>query len=313
MKILHVFDHSIPLHSGYTFRSRAIIREQRKLGWKTCHITSEKQGNTEQQKESIDGLDFYRTPVSANLLSKLPMLNQLQVVFSLAKRLEGVAKQEKPDVLHAHSPALSGLAALKVGKKLGIPVVYEVRAFWEDAAVDHGTNKENDLRYKLTRALESHVFKQADAITTICEGLRADIVARGVAAQKITVIPNAVDIEQFDMIANRNNSLSEKLGLGDGFTLGFIGSFYAYEGLDVVLDAIAELVKEDENINCLLPSFSFLYKGRQITICIRSNNEVNDLPRRSECRRGSRRNLYRSSRGSSAGPRASQREIGGRG
>lgn len=252
MKILHVFDHSIPLHSGYTFRSRAIIREQRNRGWQTVHVTSEKQGEVSANKETVDGLDFYRTPVSSNLLSKLPALNQLQVVRSLAERLDEVAQAEKPDIIHAHSPALNGLAALKVGKKHGIPVVYETRAFWEDAAVDHGTNKENDTRYKLTRAMESRVFKQADAITTICEGLRKDIVARGNADSKVTVIPNAVDIEQFDIIAQRKQELADKLGLNTQFTLGFIGSFYAYEGLDLLLDAVAELVKTDPNVQCLM-------------------------------------------------------------
>jgi len=40
MRILHILDHSIPLHSGYTFRTLVILREQRKLGWQTFHLTS---------------------------------------------------------------------------------------------------------------------------------------------------------------------------------------------------------------------------------------------------------------------------------
>lgn len=252
MKIMHVFDHSIPLHDGYSFRSRAILRGQRNRGWETTHVTSEKQGETQESTETIDGLTFYRTPISDNLLSKLPVLNQLQVVRSLTKRLEEAALIEKPDILHAHSPLLNGLAALNVGKKLGIPVVYETRAFWEDAAVDNGSNKEGDLRYKLTRAMESYVFKKADAVTTICEGLRKDIVARGNSDDKVTVIPNAVDIDQFDIIAERNQSLADKLGLKSHFTLGFIGSFYDYEGLDLLLDTVAELVKQDVEVQCLL-------------------------------------------------------------
>lgn len=252
MKILHVFDHSIPLHDGYSFRSRAILLGQRKRGWETAHVTSEKQGDTDTSKETVDGLTFYRTPVSRNALSKLPVFNQLQVVRSLSARLEEAVIAERPDVLHAHSPLLNGLAALKVGKKHGIPVVYETRAFWEDAAVDNGSNKEGDLRYKLTRAMESHVFNKADAITTICEGLRRDIVARGNPDSKVTVIPNAVDIDQFDIIAERNQELADKLGLNAEFTLGFVGSFYDYEGLDLLLDAVAELVKQGKNVQCLM-------------------------------------------------------------
>ncbi len=79
---------------------------------------------------------------------------------------------------------------------IGIPVVYEVRAFWEDAAVDHGTSREGSLRYRLTRALETFALRHADHVTTICEGLRDDIVARGIPRDAITVIPNAVDIDR---------------------------------------------------------------------------------------------------------------------
>jgi len=171
MKILHILDHSIPLQSGYTFRTRNILRHQRELGWQTTHVTGLKhKGETLALEEDVGDLHFYRTPHKASLMTRLPVLNQWQVVQTLAKRIEEVIEQEHPDVLHAHSPALNGLAALKANKKFGLPVVYECRAFWEDAAVDHGTSKEFGARYKLTRAMETKVFKQADAVTTICEG-----------------------------------------------------------------------------------------------------------------------------------------------
>ena len=62
LRILHVLDHSIPLHSGYTFRTLAILREQRKLGWETFHLTSPKQTGSQDSEEQIDGWHFYRTP-----------------------------------------------------------------------------------------------------------------------------------------------------------------------------------------------------------------------------------------------------------
>lgn len=256
MKILHVLDHSIPLHSGYTFRTRSILREQRKKGWETCHITGYKHnqavGKALDSVETVDGLRFYRTPAYLEALGKLPVINQMLIVKGLEKRLREVALLEKPDIIHAHSPALNGLAAVNVGKQLGIPVVYEIRAFWEDAAVDHGTAKEGDLRYSLTRQLETKVIKRADAVTTICEGLRNDITARGVPEGKITVIPNAVDIEKFDVIKEPKASLIQTLGLEDAFVIGFIGSFYAYEGLGLILDAAECLKSQVPNLKVLL-------------------------------------------------------------
>jgi PEP-CTERM/exosortase A-associated glycosyltransferase len=252
MRVLHVLDHSIPLHSGYTFRTRSILREQRALGWETFHVTGAKQNSGDMLEETVDGLHFYRTPESKGALARLPVLNQVNVIDGLARRLAEIIPQIKPDVLHAHSPSLNAIAALRAGKRFGIPVVYEVRAFWEDAAVDHGTSTENGLRYRLTRALETYALKQADAVTTICEGLRRDIVARGVAADKVTVIPNAVDIEKFSMGGTADLDLKEKLGLAGARLLGFIGSFYAYEGLDVLLRAVPTLVARMPDLRVLL-------------------------------------------------------------
>lgn len=252
MRILHVLDHSIPLQSGYTFRTRNILREQRKLGWQTCHVTGLKHQGETAAEEEIDGLHFYRTIDNNSVMSRLPIANQLHVIRTLEQRIGEVIDTEKPDILHAHSPALNGLAALRAGRKYGLPVVYECRAFWEDAAVDHGTSSEGGLRYRLTRALETRVFRRADATTTICEGLRQDIVARGVAESRVTVIPNAVDIEAFTMDAAPDEELCQQLGLEGKTVLGFIGSFYAYEGLPLLLDALPAILEKVPTMVLLL-------------------------------------------------------------
>jgi PEP-CTERM/exosortase A-associated glycosyltransferase len=241
MKVLHILDHSIPLHSGYTFRTRAILQQQAALGWQTAHITGGKQGDTAAAVEVVEGLRFYRTAAPTGMAGRLPVVQQWRIVDDLARRLDQVVQAEQPDLLHAHSPALNGLAALRVARRRRLPVVYECRAFWEDAAADHGTSREGGPRYRLTRALESHVFRRADAVTCICDGLRRDIHARGIADHKLTVIPNAVDAERFAFGVPRDQALAAELGLGNGAVLGFIGSFYAYEGLDLAVAAMAEL------------------------------------------------------------------------
>lgn len=252
MKILHILDHSIPLHSGYTFRTRAILQQQRALGWQTFHVTSAKHSVAEQAIEEVDGLQFYRTSQAAGMMDTLPIFNQWAIVSSLTKRLDEIIPEIKPDILHAHSPALNGLAAISAGKKHNIPVVYECRAFWEDAAVDHGTTTEKSLRYRVSHALETRVFKQANAITTICEGLRKDISQRGVAEKKITVIPNAVDIAKFSFGQLADPELQQQLDLQDKTVLGFIGSFYAYEGIPLILEALPEIIKQQPDVRVLL-------------------------------------------------------------
>lgn len=250
MRILHILDHSIPLHSGYTFRTRAILHGQRALGWDTLHLTGTKQGPTNADFDDVDGLRFYRTPAGA--LSKFPVLDQLDVIRGLRVRAEALMEEHRPDIVHAHSPALNGIAAISAARRFSLPVVYECRAFWEDAAADHGTSREGGLRYRLTRAMESYVFRNADALFTICEGLRTDIIKRGIAAKKVTVIPNAVDVEHFSFSGAPDETLRKQLGLGAGPILGFIGSFYAYEGLDVLIDALPSIHQHIPDLRVLL-------------------------------------------------------------
>ena len=251
LRVLHVLDHSIPLHSGYTFRTLALLREQRRLGWQTFHVTSPKHVGASELEESVDGWDFHRTPAAAGT-SSVPGLNEWALMRQLERRLTEVAQKVKPNILHAHSPVLNALPALRVGKRLGIPVVYEVRAFWEDAAVDHGSTSEGSLRYRLTRRLETHALHRAQHVFTICEGLRSDIVARGIASHKVTVIPNAVDITTFEPGGVADATLKTKLGLDGATVVGFIGSFYAYEGLDLLLDALPALLTSRPELRVLL-------------------------------------------------------------
>ncbi|MBL4803149.1 MAG: glycosyltransferase, exosortase A system-associated [Emcibacter sp.] len=252
MRILHVFDHSIPLHSGYTFRSYQILREQRALGYETVHVTSIKHLNPESSEETVEDLKFFRTTEYNKLFSKLPVINQYEVVRSLKKRLRQILEIEKVDVIQAHSPMLNGMAAVAVGKEFNIPVLYEIRAFWEDAAVSNGNCKEGDLRYRLSKDMETKVVRDADAVTVICNGLKQDLISRGIAEEKITLIPNAVDISKFSGPSEPNADLKSKLGLDGAITLGFIGSFYDYEGLEILLDSLPTIRRDFPNVKLLL-------------------------------------------------------------
>jgi PEP-CTERM/exosortase A-associated glycosyltransferase len=252
MRVIHILDHSVPLQSGYAFRTLAILKEQRALGWETFHLTGPKQGPAAAEEEQVDGWHFYRTPPPRGILEGVPGIAELELMGEIAFRIEQVAKRVRPHILHAHSPVLNALPALRVGRRLGIPVVYELRALWEDAAVDHGTAQEGGLRYRLSRGLETWALRRAAAITTICEGLRGDIIGRGIPAEKVTVIPNAVDVEAFSAVGVPDLGLKKQLGLDGALVLGFIGSFFAYEGLAVLLRALRQLLAQGERMRALL-------------------------------------------------------------
>ena len=249
-RILHVLDHSLPAHSGYTFRTRALMKAQVAKGWEVAGVTGVRHPEPGPDGETVDGLTFYRT---APIGSAPPAIREWREIGALAKRVEALVKEWKPDLLHAHSPVMDGLAALRVGKMLGIPVIYEIRAFWEDAAVGNGTGSEGSLRYWLTKQLETHAVKSADAVAVICEGLRGDLIARGIDPAKITVSPNGVDLELFGTPTPRDDALAETLGLSaDDAVIGYIGSFYDYEGIDDLIAAMPALVAAQPSARLLL-------------------------------------------------------------
>ncbi|MBZ8138309.1 glycosyltransferase, exosortase A system-associated [Rubrivivax gelatinosus] len=251
MRVLHVLDHSIPLHSGYTFRTLSLLTEQRRMGWETFHVTSPKHATTVPE-ETVEGWHFYRTLVAGNA-GGMPGLGEMALMRRLEKRINELVIKLRPNIIHAHSPVLNALPALRVAKRQRIPAVYEIRAFWEDAAVDHGTTTEGSLRYRLTRRMETAALKEAAHVFTICEGLRGDIVGRGILGSKVTVVPNAVDVDSFEPGGVPDLALKARLGLApEAIVVGFIGSFYAYEGLDLLLDALPQLLQRRPELRLLL-------------------------------------------------------------
>ena len=254
-RVLHILDHSLPLHSGYTFRTRAILRAQAALGLEVRAVTGLRHAApTETHQPALhDDLAFYRTPGAA---VGPPGWREWREIAALSNRIEAIARDWRPDVLHAHSPALCGLAASRAARRLGIPFVYEIRAFWEDAAVGNGTGQEGSLRYFLTRQLENRAIAGADAVVTICSGLRDDLISRGCDAARISIVPNGVDLAMFGNPPAPETALAQALDLGArdswGPVIGFIGSFYPYEGLDDLISAMPLIVAAHPDAKLLL-------------------------------------------------------------
>lgn len=252
MRVLHVLDHSLPLQSGYTYRTISIFRRQRALGWEPVALTSPKHIAPGPEREEIEGFIFHRTPPLPARLAATPVLAEIALMRAVRDRLLKLVDEVRPHVIHAHSPALNGLPAVLVGRARGIPVVYEMRAVWEDAAVDHGRAKAWGPRYRAARMLENLVLRSADAVTTICEGLRREVLARGIPPEKVTVIPNGVDPDRFPPIRREEGPLARELGLAGALVLGFIGSFYAYEGLRLLVEALPQIRAQRPNVKLLL-------------------------------------------------------------
>jgi glycogen(starch) synthase len=255
MRVLHVLDHSLPYFSGYSFRSDYIIRTQRRLGLEPFVVTSPKHEDFTELTETRDGIAYFRLNwPSFYVLPKphtVPLLKQAACVSELTKQLIRLAVELKIELLHAHSPALNGLAAGKAARQLGLPCVYELRYYEEDAAVDRGKLKFNSPLYRFSRGLESEALRRADRVVTICESLRADLIARGVPASKVFQAPNGVDTSVFTP-REPDPALLAKYDLQGQTVIGFIGSFYLYEGLEILLEAFLQLLNQRNDVKLLL-------------------------------------------------------------
>ena len=255
MKVLHVLDHSLPLISGYSIRSDYILRAQRRLGIDPLAVTSPKHGDCPGELETINGIEYHRTdwPVFSlsSRLKSVSMFRQMATLASLSRTIAVLAMEHKVDLIHAHSPSLNGMAAARASKETGLPWLYDLHYYDEDAAVDRGKTRYNSLKYRTSRKLEQSVLEEAAKIAVISEALRDDLIRRGIPPAKIFVVPNGVDADFFQPVPP-DADLTEQYGLKEKLTAGFIGSFYSYEGLEYLVDAMIILMKKRADLRLML-------------------------------------------------------------
>jgi PEP-CTERM/exosortase A-associated glycosyltransferase len=227
-----------------------IVRSQKARGWDPILLTTPRYQPSPADHETIDDQIFHR---SKQVHVSAPALRELAEMQETKRRLAEIIRTEQPDILHAHSPVLNALPAISAGRRFGLPVVYEVRAFWEDAAVDHGTARGGGPRYRISRLLETYALKRVERVIALCEPLRAEIMARGISSERVSIVPNAVDPAFLVLPSVENYCVRERLGISSQtVVLGFIGSFYAYEGLDLLLEAVPVLIQRIPQLLVLL-------------------------------------------------------------
>jgi len=165
-------------------------------------------------------------PILRWLQTEAPLLRTLLTMAALYRTILRAARAEGAAVIHAHSPAMCGFPAWLAARRLRVPFLYEVRALWEDAAVDQEKTTEGSLAYRLSRWLETLVLRRADRIVVICEGLKRELIARGLPSAKIALSPNGVDPAAFRPLDRKDEALVRRYGLEGKKVIGFIGSFF---------------------------------------------------------------------------------------
>ena len=249
MRILHLLDHSLPIGSGYSHRSQAILTAQQARGHDVAAVTGRRHALPGPNPDLQGDVCVFRT---AGARIALPFGRAATDVLALARRAVQVGRLTQAQLLHAHSPVLSGLAGLIAARVLAIPLVYEIRAFWEDAAADNGTGAPDGPRYQMTRAAEGWLAGQADAVIAISAGIAQDLGRRSVSVRKVTCVPNGVSLSQFGRPPARDPELAQRFGFGGKTVLGFVGSFYPYEGLEDLIAALPVIRAHRPDVALLL-------------------------------------------------------------
>lgn len=259
LKVHHHLTNSLPhTQSGYTLRTHAVLRAQRAAGLDVTATTRAGYPLTigaiaARGRDVVDGVPYRRL-----VPRSLPADHRRRfrdAVDLLTRELE----RDRPDVVHATTPSATGCVARAAAERLGLPWVYEVRGLPEETwAAAHATPEARKRaaaseRYALIRAKETELALAADAVVTLSDTMRDELVDRGVPRERITVVPNAVDDALLQAPAPFPAEARVALGLTTTrYVVGTVSSVVGYEGLDTVLRTVAVLRSRGLDVAALL-------------------------------------------------------------
>jgi glycosyltransferase involved in cell wall biosynthesis len=244
-KVLHIVSRAVPQEeTGYTLRTHYTAVALREMGVEV-HVVSQ-EGGHDRGETNRDGVVYHRVPSPAR--SREP----LDVWLDSHVRCVGeLVRDVRPAVLHPASDYLNALTAEAIGKAYGIPVVYETRGFWEETWLANKTQEYGWDRdrldtgyglpdvYRWRRAVEDRTRLDADRVVALAGTMSDRIETGGVARDRVTVVPNAVDPQAFPVVT-RSHRLASELGIGvETVVMGYVSSLTAYEGIDTLISAYA--------------------------------------------------------------------------
>ncbi|WP_169251272.1 glycosyltransferase family 4 protein [Brevibacterium sp. 'Marine'] len=257
---LHVLTNSLPhTRSGYAYRSHLILSTLSDAGHQVAAVTRPSFpvtiGRLSRGKvEVVDGIDYLRNvPLRPSTTPTARLVDQAAWIADRA-----LARQA--DVLHTTTHYVNGLATGAAARAIGLPWVYEVRGVLEETWAAAGTTsadraaRRESQRFALMRAKEIEVASAADAVITLGETMREHLIAGGVPADSIMLIPNSISEAVVDADTTQPTS-HVRAGLGlptGGFWVGTAASIVGYEGLDDLVDAVRISRAEGVDIRLLI-------------------------------------------------------------
>ncbi|WP_265521808.1 glycosyltransferase family 4 protein [Oerskovia flava] len=252
--VLSVLSQSLPIRSGgYATRTHGILSALASRGWDVAAITRRgfpydkwPADDTREVPEvdTVGPIAYHRSLEEGR--RQYPQHPLTDYVNSFADDVEALARDRRASVIHASSFYATGLGAAVAARRLGLPFVYELRGLEDLMRGAKVPTFRKSSGFDFISRMELDVCHAADAVLVITHALRDEMIARGVPAEKIAVLPNGVHVDEF-IPRERDIALAEQLGIVGKTVIGYAGSIVHYEGLTLLMDAVAELaeVRED--------------------------------------------------------------------
>jgi PEP-CTERM/exosortase A-associated glycosyltransferase len=256
VKVLHVLESSVPDTGGYTIRARYIVDFQRRLGISPVVITSPLFPRVPSGPiDEIDGVRYYRTNNIASPAKAKSKLAAYAIRATMLARYRhavmDVVRRERPDVIHAHSSYTNPRSALPAARRRGLPLIYEVRTLWGESAVIEDGLRPDSWKHRLVWRFELDAMRRADLVVPIAQGIRDELIRRGIPASKLEVVPNGVDTSKFTP-GPRDEARARSAGLTGQFVIGFIGTIRRLEGLATLIDGFQILQRDRPNVRLVI-------------------------------------------------------------
>ncbi|ASN39652.1 glycosyltransferase WbuB [Arthrobacter sp. 7749] len=250
---LHFLTNSLPhTGSGYAQRSHSIMTSLRDAGWKIEVLTRAgyplSVGKIRaKEQDVVDGIP-YRRILPAKYRSDMRSKIQQQ-----ADALEEAVLRMRPSVLHTTTDFSNALAVMSVAEAHGLPWVYEVRGQLADTwASTRPEGAKTSQRYALFKEREAFVASRATHVLTLGQTMKAELVRQGVDSSKISIAPNAIGDAFLETPIERVKA-RQMLGLSTEHQyVGTVSSLVAYEGLDLLIRAAAELIPNNPRLRVLI-------------------------------------------------------------
>lgn len=189
-----------------------------------------------RQWETIDGIPVLRVPLLINR-SKSSMRRIIYYLsFTFSSIFMATFLVRKPDVIWTYGLGLPGLFLSKLKRT---PYVHEVQDLWPEWGRTAGIGMQ-DWLFNLLAWQERRIRRSAKAVSTISEGFKRVLIEKGTPEEKITIIPNWANEDNF-YPADADPDLGKRERLHNRFNVMYIGNVGAAQALGVVLDAATHL------------------------------------------------------------------------